>query len=132
MATSDVLRSASSQRSKGLRGYHWLGFACILGLAVAPRAMAGSDVVARGEYLVRAGGCFTCHTATGGAPLAGGRKLATPFGIFYSPNITPDRGTGIGAWNDADFLRALRNGIRPDGANYFPVFPYPSFTGITD
>jgi hypothetical protein len=66
-------------------------------------------------------------------PAAGGRALATPFGTFYSPNITPDPDTGIGRWTDAQFLRALRGGgVRPDGANYFPVFPYPSFTGITD
>jgi len=64
--------------------------------------------------------------------LAGGRPLTTPFGTFYSPNITPDPDTGIGRWADAQFLRALRDGVRPDGANYFPVFPYPSFTGITD
>jgi mono/diheme cytochrome c family protein len=102
----------------------------LLLLMVGP-ALAQADAVARGEYLVRAGGCFSCHTAPGGAPLAGGRALATPFGTFYSPNITPDA-TGIGAWSDADFLRALRQGVRPDGKNYFPVFPYPSFTGITD
>jgi mono/diheme cytochrome c family protein len=95
-------------------------------------AAAAEDAVARGEYLVRAGGCFSCHTAPGGEPLAGGRALATPFGTFYSPNITPDSQTGIGRWTDAQFLRALREGARPDGANYFPVFPYPSFTGITD
>jgi mono/diheme cytochrome c family protein len=95
-------------------------------------AAAAEDAVARGEYLVRAGGCFSCHTAASGQPLAGGRALATPFGTFYSPNITPDPDTGIGRWTDAQFLRALREGVRPDGANYFPVFPYPSFTGITD
>jgi mono/diheme cytochrome c family protein len=132
VAKFDLLRSPARQGSKGLPGYLWLGFACILGSALALGAMAQSAVVERGEYLVRAGGCFTCHTASGGMPLAGGRPLATPFGTFYSPNITPDRETGIGAWRDADFLRALREGIRPDGANYFPVFPYPSFTGITD
>jgi mono/diheme cytochrome c family protein len=100
-------------------------------LTVASRA-AADQAVSRGEYLVRAGGCFSCHTAAGGQPLAGGRALATPFGTFYSPNITPDPDTGIGRWSDAQFLQALREGVRPDGANYFPVFPYPSFTGITD
>jgi len=95
-------------------------------------AVAEEDAVSRGEYLVRAGGCFSCHTVAGGEKLAGGRPLATPFGTFYSPNITPDPETGIGRWTDAQFLRALREGVRPDGANYFPVFPYPSFTGITD
>ena len=95
-------------------------------------AAAEEDAVTRGEYLVHAGGCFSCHTVAGGEKLAGGRALATPFGTFYSPNITPDPQTGIGRWTDAQFLRALREGVRPDGANYFPVFPYPSFTGITD
>jgi mono/diheme cytochrome c family protein len=95
-------------------------------------AAAGEDAVARGEYLVRAGGCVSCHTARGGQRFAGGRPLATPFGTFFSPNITPDPETGIGHWTDAQFMRALRDGVRPDGANYFPVFPYPSFTGITD
>jgi len=95
-------------------------------------AVAEEDAVSRGEYLVRAGGCFSCHTVAGEEKLAGGRALATPFGAFYSPNITPDPETGIGRWTDAQFLRALREGVRPDGANYFPVFPYPSFTGITD
>ena len=93
---------------------------------------AGEDAIERGEYLTRAGGCFSCHTAPGGQPLAGGRALATPFGTFYSPNITPDPEAGIGRWTDAQFLRALREGVRPDRANYFPVFPYPSFTGISE
>ena len=106
-------------------------FALML-LTRAIPAAGDEDVVTRGEYLVRAGGCFSCHTAGGGPKLAGGRALATPFGTFYTPNITPDPDTGIGRWTDAQFLRALREGVRPDGANYFPVFPYPSFTGITD
>ena len=107
--------------------------ALVLMLVVpAAAAAANEDAVMRGEYLVRAGGCFSCHTAAGGKKLAGGRAFSTPFGTFYSPNITPDPETGIGHWTDAQFLRALREGVRPDGANYFPVFPYPSFTGITD
>jgi mono/diheme cytochrome c family protein len=93
---------------------------------------AAQDAVQRGEYLVHAGGCASCHTAAGGLPFAGGRALTTPFGTFYSPNITPDAETGIGRWTDAQFLRALREGRRPDGASYFPVFPYPSFTNISD
>jgi len=112
----------------------WIGaLALVIGVLLA-RAGAAEDLIARGEYLTRIGGCFSCHTdaANGGPPLAGGRALATPFGTFYSPNITPDRETGIGAWTEAQFRRALREGLRPDGANYFPVFPYPSFTNITD
>ncbi|MGC2198720.1 MAG: cytochrome c, partial [Stellaceae bacterium] len=95
---------------------------------------AAADVVSRGAYLTNAAGCEDCHTDRehGGKPYAGGRALATPFGTFYSPNITPDPETGIGRWSDEQFLRALRDGVRPDGANFFPVFPYPSFTKITD
>ncbi len=109
-----------------------IGAALALMLLGSAGAAAERDTVERGEYLVRAGGCVSCHTAAGGPKLAGGRALATPFGTFYSPNITPDPETGIGRFTDAQFLRALREGVRPDGANYFPVFPYPSFTGITD
>jgi mono/diheme cytochrome c family protein len=103
-------------------------------LLMEPAGAAEPDAVARGAYLADAAGCDNCHTdrAHGGKPYAGGLALATPFGTFYTPNITPDPQTGIGRWTDAQFLRALRQGVRPDGANYFPVFPYPSFTGVTD
>jgi mono/diheme cytochrome c family protein len=111
--------------------WHWL-LAALLMLMRPNPVVADENSIQRGEYLVRAGGCFSCHTAAGGQPLSGGRALRTAFGTFYSPNITPDPDTGIGQWTDAQFLRALREGIRPDGANYFPVFPYPSFTGIAD
>ncbi len=95
---------------------------------------AAADLAARGAYLVRAGECATCHTDEkgGGKPFAGGRALATPFGTFYSPNITPDPATGIGRWSDADFLRALKRGVRPDGADLFPVLPYTSYTRMSD
>lgn len=100
--------------------------------------LAGSTVapaqgdVAKGQYLARAAGCVGCHTAPGAAPFAGGRLLETPFGKFYGPNITPHREMGLGKWSEADFRRAVRLGERPDGAHYYPAFPYPSFTGMTD
>lgn len=95
---------------------------------------AEPDAVARGAYLAVAAGCENCHTDKehGGPRFAGGVALPTPFGTFYGPNITPDPETGIGRWTDAQFLRALRDGVRADGANLYPAFPYPSFTGITD
>ena len=103
-------------------------------LLTVPAGAAEPDAVARGAYLANAADCVACHTdsAHSGRPYAGGRALATPFGTFYSPNITPDPETGIGRWSDEQFLHALRDGVRPDGANYFPVFPYPSFTKITN
>src|SRR5450631_137086 len=77
----------------------------------------------RGQYLVKAGGCVGCHTddKKGAAPFAGGRALKTPFGTFYGPNITPHPDAGIGRWSEADFMRAMRLGERPDGAHYFPA-----------
>jgi len=102
-------------------------------LLAAESALAQGDAK-RGEYLAKAGGCVGCHTEEkeGAVPFAGGRALKTPFGTFYGPNITPDKKAGIGGWTEADFMRALRLGDRPDGSNYFPAFPYPSFTKITD
>jgi mono/diheme cytochrome c family protein len=109
------------------------GVCLLLAGASAPDAAHG-DAVRRGEYLLRAGGCVACHTDSkgGGAFLAGGRALKTDFGIFYGPNLTPDAIYGLGRWTEADFLRAVRHGIRPDGKQYYPSFPYPSFTHIQD
>jgi mono/diheme cytochrome c family protein len=88
----------------------------------------------RGQYLAYAGGCVVCHTEDSevAVPFAGGRALKTPFGTFYGPNITPHPQAGIGRWTEAEFIRAMRLGDRPDGANYFPAFPYPSFTRISE
>jgi mono/diheme cytochrome c family protein len=102
-------------------------------LATAPLS-AQQTRIERGEYLIHAGGCISCHTAKGedAIPLAGGSALETPFGTFYAPNITPDQETGIGAWTNEDFLHAFWDGLRPDGQHYFPAFPYPSYTGLSE
>ncbi len=104
--------------------------------AVAPaQAQAQAQAaIKRGEYLSKTAGCLGCHTEEkkGALSYAGGRALKTPFGTFYGPNITPHPNAGIGKWTEADFIKALRHGKRPDGANYFPAFPFPSFTGMTD
>src|SRR5450756_814468 len=102
-------------------------------LAQTPAKPVAADV-SRGAYLVKAGGCLGCHTADkkDATAFAGGRALKTPFGTFYGPNITPHPEAGIGRWSEADFMRAMRLGKRPDGAHYFPAFPYPSFTKISD
>ena len=105
----------------------------ILLAAVQAGAFAQGDAK-RGAYLAKAGGCVGCHTETkkDATPFAGGRELKTPFGTFYGPNITPHPDAGLGRWSEADFMRAMRLGLRPDGAHYFPAFPYPSFTRIID
>lgn len=85
-----------------------------------------------GEYLAKAGNCIACHTKPGGKAFAGGLPFKTPFGTIFSTNITPDKDTGIGAWTDKDFLKAMKHGISPKGSYYFPVFPYTSFSKMTD
>jgi mono/diheme cytochrome c family protein len=98
------------------------------------QARSGPEAVSRGEYVFNAGGCLACHTdgKNNGPRLAGGPPLKTPFGTFYAPNISPDPTHGIGRWSDADFLRAMREGVGPDGRHYYPVFPYTSYTKATD
>ena len=88
--------------------------------------------IQRGEYLAKAGDCIACHTTPGGIPFAGGLGINTPFGMLYAPNITPDKTTGIGGWTDAEFIRAMREGIAPDGHYYYPAFPYLYFNRVTD
>lgn len=87
-------------------------------------------LVSRGEYLTRAGNCFGCHTARGGAAYAGGRILRSEYGNFVSPNITPDIATGIGSWTADDFWLALHFGKTKDGRLLYPAFPYPNYTQI--
>jgi cytochrome c5 len=87
----------------------------------------------RGEYLAKLGDCLACHTTTeGGAAFAGGLPIPTPFGTFYTPNITPDPNTGLGQWSEADFLQVMTQGIRADGSNSFPAFPYVYFNRVTE
>ena len=102
-----------------------------------PTTPATSDkeaLIQRGEYLAKIGDCIACHTnVKGGTPaFAGGLPIDTPFGTFYSPNITPDKKTGIGNWTEEDFIRAMKKGRDPKGRNYFPVFPYIYFANMTD
>lgn len=80
-----------------------------------------------GEVLFHAGGCASCH----GADLAGGLELATAFGTFRVPNITPDPQSGIGGWSTLDFVNAMKQGVSPAGRHYYPAFPYTSYTRMT-
>jgi mono/diheme cytochrome c family protein len=111
-------------------GAFGLALAAATGAALAQTAGDAK----RGEYVANAGGCVGCHTAKAkdAAPFAGGRELKTPFGAFYGPNITPHPQAGIGRWTEADFIRAMREGTGPGGAHYYPAFPFPSYTKITD
>ena len=89
-------------------------------------------LVKRGETLAGIGNCAVCHTPPGGRPLAGGLALPTPFGVINTTNITPDVETGIGAWSEAAFIRAMREGVDRSGHYLYPALPYDYFARVTD
>ena len=99
---------------------------------LAPVA-AGASSAVRGAYLAGAAGCEQCHTdaRNGGRAYAGGRALDTPYGTVFTPNITPDRETGVGRWQVGEFEQALSWGIAPDGSHYLPAFPFPFYNRLT-
>ncbi|MGR9108438.1 MAG: c-type cytochrome [Gammaproteobacteria bacterium] len=96
------------------------------------RSQSDPEAVRRGEYLAKIGDCIACHTDTrkDGPAFAGGLPIDTPFGTFYSPNITPDETTGIGRLTEKQFIRAMHQGILSDGSNAFPAFPYVYFNRV--
>lgn len=100
----------------------------------------GSDIAARGEYLVNhVSGCTDCHTpvdpATGGPLmdkyLAGKQPYEGPWGIVYGGNITPDEETGIGSWTDEEVKRALLSGIGRDGRRLI-LMPWYAYAAMTE
>jgi mono/diheme cytochrome c family protein len=89
--------------------------------------------IERGRYLAILGDCSSCHTVPGsGQPYGGGRPIETPFGVVVGANITPDADTGIGAWSDEAFVRALREGKGNHGQLLYPAMPYPYYTKLTE
>jgi cytochrome c5 len=91
-------------------------------------------LVKKGEYLTKMGDCIACHTNTAakGPSFGGGLAFKTPFGTMYSPNISPDKETGIGKWSDKEFAKAVREGISPAGQYYYPAFPFTYFSKLSD
>jgi mono/diheme cytochrome c family protein len=88
-------------------------------------------LIAKGEYLARAGDCIACHTAPEGKLFAGGLPMETPFGTLYTTNITPDPQTGIGTWTSDQFYKTMHSGRFPDGALLYPAMPFASYTKVT-
>lgn len=115
---------------------HVLGALALTAFAALPTPSIAADApgnAERGAYILRLGGCTSCHTDSKnkGAPMAGGVALKSPYGTFYAPNITPDRETGIGGWSTDDFIRAMTEGKPPQGMPFYPAFPYTSYTRMT-
>ena len=124
------------------RPVRWMLFLTALGLVAFwwltrptladPAELAGlTGDAARGERIFYAGGCASCHAAPKAEgpdklKLSGGLEFKTDFGVFYAPNISPHE-NGIGSWSDLDLVNAMKHGVSPDGAHYYPAFPYTSY-----
>ena len=123
---------------RNIRIRHGRLSAALAGMFVAVCAHAAdapdqtAELIKRGAYLATASDCVACHTAPGKKPFAGGLPISTPVGTIYSTNITPSMDNGIGRYTEEDFSRALRLGIRRDGANLYPAMPYTSYARLTD
>jgi mono/diheme cytochrome c family protein len=90
-------------------------------------------LIEQGHYLAIAGDCAACHTnPNSGKPFAGGYGIVSPLGTIVATNITPSKTAGIGAYTEAQFARALRQGVRADGGHLYPAMPYTSYAGMTD
>ncbi|SDV50523.1 c-type cytochrome [Chitinasiproducens palmae] len=105
--------------------------ALLIGLGASSAHAASADEIKRGEYLARAGDCIACHTDPTGHRFSGGRAMPTPFGTIYTPNITPDRETGIGNWTAEEFYNMMRTGRSRDGTYLYPAMPFPAYTKVT-
>lgn len=118
-----------------------IAFAAIVLVATRPTAVSAARFegvdgdVAAGEAVFYASGCASCHKTVGEEDpltLGGGRRLASPFGTFVAPNISPDPEHGLGAWTLADFATSMLKGASTDGHHLYPAFPYTSYTRMDD
>jgi mono/diheme cytochrome c family protein len=110
-------------------GVYWWLTATPSALVVVTEAAYTPDL-ANGQTTFNAGGCSSCHAVPGQPDrlkLGGGLALASPFGTFYVPNISPDPTDGIGRWTEAQFVTAVTKGVSPSGTHYFPAFPYTTY-----
>jgi mono/diheme cytochrome c family protein len=116
-------------------------FAAAVIVLVACPALADDAQVERGKYLVTISGCSDCHTPGGllgqsdMARYLGGSDVGFAIpgdGVYYGPNLTPDKETGLGGWSDDQIIAAMRTGKRPDGRMLSAVMPYPALAHLTD
>jgi mono/diheme cytochrome c family protein len=111
----------------GFAVYWWLTIPVTISASALP---AYTPDLANGKTTFNAGGCSSCHAVPkqeDRTRLGGGLGLASPFGTFHVPNISPDRATGIGRWTEAEFVTAVNDGVSPAGEQYFPAFPYAAY-----
>ena len=143
MTSSNKLRLTPLRIAGGLVIVGALGLGAAIGATKAFGSIGGNadaalpvpvspELLQQGAYVAEAGDCAACHTAPGGQTLAGGLPIATPIGTVFTSNITPDKTTGIGNYTYGQFERAVRRGIRPDGAALYPAMPFPDYAHMSD
>src|SRR5437016_14398830 len=117
-----------------------IGTWLVAALGMAAGAAAAGTPLERGKYLVEGVlTCGNCHTprVQGGAldtarlHAGGPQTWETSEYKVKGANITPDRATGIGGWSADDVLRAIRDGVRPDGRQLSPQMPYGYYKIVT-
>jgi mono/diheme cytochrome c family protein len=111
----------------------WFVTAALKPFAPDDPRLSGQGDPAHGALVFAGGDCSSCHAEPGQPDrlkLGGGLALASPFGTFRPPNISPDDVDGIGTWTVDDLANALIGGVSPDGRHYYPAFPYTSYTGM--
>jgi mono/diheme cytochrome c family protein len=111
-----------------------------LGAVFAATARAADPQIERGKYLASFGGCMDCHTRGYffGKPdmanyLAGSEVgFEIPgLGVFHGPNLTPDKETGLGNWTKEQIVKAMQEGVRPDGRMLAPIMPWRALANLT-
>lgn len=115
-------------------GGFWLLTSPSLSRAGLEPVPGGAPDLGNGARVFYAGGCASCHATPDQddkTRLGGGYPLRSPFGTFHVPNLSPHPRDGIGSWTPAQFLRAMRGGVSPDGRHYYPSFPYTSYQRMT-
>jgi mono/diheme cytochrome c family protein len=113
-------------------GFVWIWRPAIAPIGISERPSVDEQTFRHGAELASIGNCNDCHVADSGKSYAGGRSIPTPFGTIFSSNITPDAETGIGAWSEVAFRRAMHEGIDREGRRLYPAFPYNHFTKATN
>ncbi|MGJ7582030.1 molybdopterin cofactor-binding domain-containing protein [Variovorax sp. RHLX14] len=131
---SKTLRATASALAIGAIGLvaGLFGWRSVIAPVAFTTPAYSASTIERGRVLAAIGDCAVCHTATGGAPNAGGRAMDTPFGTVYTTNLTPDADTGLGSWSFTAFQRAMREGVSRDGHYLYPAFPYTAFAKTSD
>ena len=113
--------------------------AALAALSISATSAKAETPVERGEYLAHIMDCGGCHHTGAFTPQP---NLETPLagadigfeipgmGVFYPPNLTPDKETGLGTWSDAEIITAFTTGVRPDGRQLSPAMPWTSYAHI--